>query len=336
MTTTTFTPAHRELLWWLVIVALATALSLIWAVTPAEGSRPRTEPNQAPAATAEPGPWGAAVRAFRGGDLSVAASQLENAAATTAQPLAADCQVWLALADHSQHRYAEAAKRWHALALSPEQTAWKWLAVAVAELEEHHPLAVDAALAQAWRSAPDQPLVQYFQGLQQLERAAPWWNQRVTTPTEVAADPALADFQLLAAMAHFDQALLMAPQLDRQEVLAVEPAALSGDLQPTVADLMAAWGATHYEADAHHLLGQLHLQTGQLELAEDHLDHARLGGCAVAMAYEDLGQAFSQARRHRDAARVYAKTLLVPSAQAADLARMLHELRQATWGEWLR
>lgn len=323
-------PAHRELFWWLVVLALAGFLTLCWTTASVEGAAPVWTTDTVDARSVAD--WRAAVAQFRAGDPGAARELLPHDAVVVDPALT----LWQALVTHATERGEEALARWETVSLPPESAVWQCLA-RVAILLEHDRLGeAELILAEAWRLAPEQPLVHYYQGLFELSSLAPWRRTLMHAPWAAATNRAEVSETALAAMAHLERAVALAPELDRQAWLLPVEVTAYPELRPTVADLLVALGVGNFVGDAHHLLGQMFLDQGQYEVAEEHLDAARRAGNQVVLAYEDLADAFVVEGRHRDAARVLGKTLLTPSGNLPNALKLWRQLRQAGLEEWLR
>jgi tetratricopeptide (TPR) repeat protein len=247
------------------------------------------------------------------------------------------CGIWDVLELQRRGRLESAIQGWGALRLPPSAGAWREIALAAAHLELANLPRAAAALTRAEQADPANAVVHYYLGVLRLEqaaRAAEWYDaiepqdvRLVTYPGSVGAPNSKGGYRLAAA-AEFEEALVLAAHLDRSKPLVADKGPSRG-AEPTVGDLLAALGASRFEANCHVILGDHYLHHGALEVAEQHMDEACTAGLHVAYGYRALAEEYETLGRHTDAARAFAKDMKCGGGFAVSLRRIAWNLREA-------
>jgi len=339
--------AHRHVLfesifWQWLAAALAVLILLLMAssVAGAEAGPPR--PRLVPPLEIA---WDQAAQAFRQRDW-VRAETLFGAIAhelPSAPPrdpgaaMSRTAAVWLALTAHAREQPELALDRWLTAGLPPQTVEWREVARAAALIEAGQLQAASAVLAVAEDQSPENPLVHYYRGLWRLEQAArqlDWPEGRsnaVRFVSTVAAEQtsARSELQELAATGALERAIEYAPRLDLNQPLLPAEWPLESRLLPNVGDLLQALGAEHFLPTAHLTLAQMFLERSNLDVAEEHLDAARLLGAQVVFGYSDLAAGYEDSGRPADAVRAEVKALAYGTSGPRDAVRLLANL---VWG----
>jgi tetratricopeptide (TPR) repeat protein len=192
--------------------------------------------------------------------------------------------------------------------------AWKHIALAALYLERGRNNEAGEELAIAQLHEPANALVHYYLGILHIQRAdeAIDWPDYVDTSVRlVSHNPTIAPntkgVYQLAATVDLESAIEAAPCVESEQSLIPDEWTTEPTLCPRLADLLQALGATHFEANAHHMLGYLYLERDAAEVAEEHLDRANDLGMRVPYVYDELGALYEAEERHADAARAYLK-----------------------------
>ena len=316
-----FAQRHMHLEWeilkWLAIISLASALAIAFASHIAVGDEPRLLPPEIET-------WSQPM-----GDHEPSALAREDDAAA---------QVWNALDDQQAGRLDRAIEAWPCLPLAADAEIWRHIALAQAYLGADDLEAAAEALEVAGEIEPSAPLVHYYLGilrLEQADKAQSWYDAqgpqkiRLVSYPPVQISPNSREMYRLAAMTELDQAIELAGnvQLDQLLVSPDWPTAMA--LRPAASDLLLALGADGFEFKAHNMLSYLHLDNGSAEQAESHMDAAAAGGMVVVYGYEDLGELYEQRGRHLDAFRAYAKAAGQGIGIVRPTGKMLENLQKA-------
>jgi tetratricopeptide (TPR) repeat protein len=279
-----------EIIKWIVILTLAGALAMFWAMQTAGAALP--EPARLPDD------------------------------AQTARPMAPDAVdpnalLWKAVEQHRAAQPEEALKAWQIAALPYETEVWKQIAMGVAQLQLGMLEEAAENLMLAEDLEPENPVVHYYLGLLRLDQARgakEWYDAIGPAKMRFAAyrphvvTPNTRGMYELVAMQEFETAIENADMLDRGMVLAMPDHRVAVTLAPvTVGDLMLALGCEKFEGQAHHMLGAMYLDRGATDAAEEHMDAAKAAGVALVLDYRELGAAYEAEGRYGDAARAYLK-----------------------------
>ncbi len=319
------THTEWELLKWAILVALASAIALgiLTSVAGAVGKRAADAPATLPAAIEQ---W---------------ASPMGTEAFDTEQPTVdVGWQVWQALElQHNQH-YDAAITAWLRVEMPCETQVWKQVALGQAYLATGEIEDASEALLRAYDLHAGNPVVHYFLGLLRLEQAyvanewldavGPRRAALVTFPPSFIVPNTKSMYQFAAAM-ELEEALRLAPDLWADEPLVANDGAARVALEPTVGDLLLAVGADKFEAKAHNMLSYLYLERDALEMAEEHMDAAALGGLPI-IGYVDLAERYVELGQHTDAARAYLKAMKDSPDKVGPARKAWENLRQA-WQE---
>jgi tetratricopeptide (TPR) repeat protein len=287
-----------ELMKWLVLLALAAALTLAFAsgiVGAAEIRPPASLPDGIESWAA---PMGDSLldKPSPGNDLSE--------------------QVWRAIDLQNRELYEEAIDAWAAVSMPESTEVWKQIALGQAYLATGDLESAVSTLTTAMTLEAENPVVHYYRGLLRLDQAAlaNEWNDAVDPDgvqliAQVAPDvvPNTRSMYKLAAIGDLEAAIEFAGNVCLDDLLVPAGAPTSMALEPSVRDLLLALRAEDFVAKSHNMLGSLHLERGSLELAEKHMDEAVAAGLAVVYGYSDLGKEYEAAGRHDAALRAYLK-----------------------------
>lgn len=315
-------PYHRgvgEAVWMAVMAVLAAALMLMMNVRLAGAAAP-VPPRFIPNFVAE---WQEGVNLFRDGNFSEAHGRMQDMRYRVAPgipnelPHDRGLAVWSALAAQADGKFEQAISDWARIELPAEIRVWKHVAIAAMHLERGPNDDAAEELATAQLLDPDNALVLYFLGvlhLQQADEAIDWPDNVVKSNFRLVAHtpkivPNTKGMYRLAATMDLEHALEAAGCVDRDVSLIPKEWTTEPSLRPAVADLLQAIGATHFEPNAHHMLGYLFLERGAPEVAEEHLDRANDLGISVPFIFSDLGELYKAEGRHGDAARAYLKSV---------------------------
>lgn len=345
--------AGWELIWWIALVAIAGGLALLMTSPLLAAAPVITEPRveqTAPAAPRMLGPlqeaWARAVDDFRCGEPEIARQELAVALDDIGQdgpvvPGNLALSVWRILLDHATGQGDRAIAGWHHVLLPPRMDVWRHVALASAYLETGQLEAAADAINAGWEIDAQHPLLHYYRGLLLLEEAAAqgieFYDAAEQGPTRLASYrpptvmPNSASMYRLVASMQIERAIEHAGAVVRHEPLVPVQPVYESRLTPTVDDLLAAIGADRFEGDAHHVLGDLFLERGNAELAEEHFDAATGAGVRVIFGYGELAAYYESHQRSLDAARAFAKELRSSPAHGSAGWRMLANLSRAMW-----
>jgi tetratricopeptide (TPR) repeat protein len=293
---------EHELMKWMMLLALAGALTLAFATGIAGASElrpPMSEPALLPSEVAE---WA----------LPMGVEEEKPPVADEDVSL----KVWRAIDAQHHDKFDEAIMLWSAVQLPCDAEVWKHVALGQAYLANGEVEEANAALAMARKLEPKNAVVHYFLGVLRLQQAwmADEWNDaerpRSTilvahTPDDVV--PNTRSMYQLAATMELEDAIKFAPRLHSYKSLVPDDWPTAAAMAPMVHDLLLATRADNFAAKAHNMLGDLYLQRGSLEQAEQHMDEAVAGGVSVVYGYTELAEAYENGGRHSDAMRAYMK-----------------------------
>jgi tetratricopeptide (TPR) repeat protein len=318
---------HMHLEWeivkWIAILALASALAIAVAGTLARGE----EPARLPPTIDE---WAVPMGIEQPGEPPVPVEDV---------PM----KLWMLLADQQAGRFDRVVENWRYLPLAHEGEVWRNVALAQALIAMGDLQAAADALDTAVAINPENAVVHYYLGilhLEQADRASKWYDPAMPPamrlasiiapaggPAQVA--PNTRDMYHLAAMLELEAAIELAPSVILDEPLAPPEWPTASALPPTVGDLLLALGADRFDAKAHNMLGYLYVEYGAAEMAEQHLDAAADSGVVVVFGYDDLGALYETEGRHLDAFRAFAKSAAQGNGIVRPLGKMLENLREA-------
>ncbi|MBP90616.1 MAG: hypothetical protein CMJ64_28555 [Planctomycetaceae bacterium] len=305
-----------ELLKWMLLLALAGALTLAFATGIAEANElrpPMDEPALLP------------------GNIAELASPMS--AEQTKPPVAEEdvsMKVWQAIDAQYHEDFDTAIVLWEAIQMPCETEVWKHVALGQAYLATDEVENATAALAMAEKLEPENPVVHYFVGVLRLQQAylADEWNDAEGPRTTVLVAypphdvvPNTQSMYRLKAMMELEDAIKFAPQLHLYKSLVPDAWPTEAAMAPTVHDVLLATRANNCAAKAHNMLGDLYLQRGSLEQAEQHMDAAVAGGLSVVYGYSELAEEYENAGRHSDAMRAYLKATQEEPSKIAPLRK---------------
>jgi len=287
---------------WVMLLALAAALTLAFATGIAGANElrpPKAEPGLLPNDIAElASPMGVEQEKPSVGDDDVS------------------MKVWRAIDAQHHDRFDEAIMLWEPIQMPCDTEVWKHVAMAQAYLANGEVEEASAALTLAEKLEPENAVVHYFFGVLRLQQArmADEWNDAEGPRTSVLVAhqprrvvPNTQSMYEFAARMELENAIKFAPRLHVYKSLVPDDWPTAAAMAPTVHDLLLATRANNFAAKAHNMLGDLYLQRGLLEQAEQHMDEAVAGGVSVVYGYTELAEAYEDAGRHSDAMRAYMK-----------------------------
>jgi tetratricopeptide (TPR) repeat protein len=313
-----------ELLKWMLLLALAGALTLAFATSIAganEARPPMDEPTLLPTEIAQ-----------LAAPMSVEEEQ---------QPVAeqdVSMQVWQAIDAQYHEDFDTAIMLWEATQMPCETEVWKHVALGQAYLATDEIEDASAALARAEKLEPENPVVHYLLGVLRLQQAylADEWNDAEGPRTMVlVAHPPLdvvpntQSMYRLKAMMELEDAIKFASQLHLYKALVPDDWPTEAAMPPTVHDVLLAARANNFAAKAHNMLGNLYLDRGSLEQAEQHMDEAVAGDLSVVYGYSELAEKYENAGRHSYAMRAYMKAAQEHPGKIAPLRKPLENLRDS-------
>lgn len=310
--------AHEEweLMKWVILVALASALTLAFTtgIAGAAELRPPTpEPPLLPENVANlASPMGVSDV----NDLTITED--------------VSSQVWQAIDAQYHNEFESAIAAWQNIQLPCDTEVWKHVALGQAYLATGEIDAAITSLDNAENLDSSNAVVRYALGVLRLQQAylAEEWNDReqrrsdlfvATSPREVV--PNTSSMYRLKAMMELEAAIELAPQIHLHESLVPEDWPTTAASPPTVLDVLLATRMERFPAKAHNMLGALYLKQGSLDQAEHHMDKAVDGGLSVAYGYSELAEAYENAGRHSDAMRTYLKASQQEPGKTAPLRK---------------
>jgi tetratricopeptide (TPR) repeat protein len=335
MITTRQMHVEIELIKWLVLFLVATALVLAIATT-AAAAEPMLEPERLPAdmaLLAKPMP----------AELPARPHFPEDRPPADLAPVEIAAKLWTVLENHRAGCTREALAGWDDIRLEAGAEAWREVARGAAFLAAGDLDRAEQMLREAQQIEPAQPVAAYFMGVLHLERAAaamrapdravPGQTQFVAYVPNAAQE--LRGTQQLLARQQLELAVANAHTLQLDERLVVGPGGMEEVVVvPRVGDLLVALGADKFVPQAHQLLFGLALDRGELDEAETQLDRAVGLGMTPLYGYEDLAQAYLAQGRETDAARMAQKDI---RANYPELWKAGEETRAALdrlWNAW--
>ncbi len=364
------------LLWWMVLVALVSALLVFGWTNSVGAARPLTSPGLVTHAVSPLRPdwtlipparsemnetWEAAVHAYRNGEMEEAARNMERLWNVEGEPriLDAGLDLWKVLVAHRAGDWETAESGWKTVALLPEMEVWRHLAATSLALRRHDYELAEAHWSMAAYEDADHPVVHYYLGLLYLNRAAHAheWNDAIgpvvfryaayspaannaPAVTAPAGSPLPAVVPNSASMyrraALEEFTLALDRELDRVYPLVGEEWTVEPELRPTVEDALLALGAERFVPNCHNVLGGMWTATGNAELAEEHFDRAYEMGAAVLYGYRDVADLYEEYGRHFDALRAYGKARDRGLTGADFEERVAESVSRAFLHGWLR
>lgn len=255
-------------------------------------------------------------------------------------------QLWAVLQQHEEGRLEEAIGTWMQMDLPQETSHWKHIAMAAAHLERGELSAAAKSLDAAYDLGRDRALVHYYTGLLRREQAnAAWnWNEELARkharfvayrPGSLVAPNTKGMYQLVASQ-ELEQAIKLAPEVDRSSWLVPVIWVHGETFPPTVGDLLVALGANQFEANAHNMLATHCLDNGALQRAEEHLDAAAGLGLSYIDGYHELGREYEELGLYFPAARAYARAVTEDPGDHTAAQRALENLRKGVLKAALR
>ncbi len=255
-------------------------------------------------------------------------------------------RLWNVLRLHQDNEYpAKALAAWAQVRLDGKAEAWRQLAVGLA----HFQMAEFERASEKWAVAgsidPENAVVHYYLGLLRLTQArmgAEPLDALGPDPIRLASGqpydllPRTKEAYEMEAIRELHLAIELAPKvaLDQPLIDAAwvvpDPYELAMPLMtPTVEDLLVALGADNFDGKAHNVLSYLHLDRGELNEAERHMDSAAGTGLTIVYGYSDLGERYEANGQYADAARAYLKALTQNRGVAGPVTKVLENLRRA-------
>ncbi|MBC8353166.1 MAG: hypothetical protein H8E66_14310 [Planctomycetes bacterium] len=313
-----------ELLKWMILLALAGALTLAFAAGTAGAKElrpPMSEPALLPGEIAE----------------LAAPMGVEEAKQPDAQD-DVSMRVWRAIDAQHHKDFDTAIELWDAVQMPCETEVWKHVALGQAYLAIGEVDEANVALVMAKELEPKNAVVHYFLGVLRLQQAylADEWNDAEgprtmnlvsQTPRDVV--PNTKSMYRLTALIELENAITFSPRLHVYKSLVPDDWPTEAAMAPIVHDLLLATHADNFVAKAHNMLGDLHLQRGSLEQAEHHMDNAVAGGLSVVYGYSELAEEYQNAGRHADAMRANLKASQEESGKIAPLRKAWENLRDS-------
>jgi tetratricopeptide (TPR) repeat protein len=325
----------------LALIAFALVLTLLSSgLGAAEFSPQAVKPEPLPAATVE---LQTAITAFRNRDWNAASKimrMLPQPLATEPSGSATPLRVWAILITQSAGNREAALTRWATLQLPPDTESWRHVAMAAAHLQQLQLDEAAASLNLAAQFDARNPLVRYYSGLYLLERAEAahdWADASANIGIRLVAfaprpaapplvTPNTTSMFRLAALEELEAAIAHQDELDHAQPLVAVTTPEALDVAPTVHDLLMACGGDRFVADAHSIVSYLHLEQGNADAAERHLDSATALGATVIYGYDDVARAYEEEHRYLSAARAAAKAVRHGPGRAGAAVRLLKNL----------
>lgn len=315
---------ETELLKWMILFALAGALTLAFAAGTAGAAELRPPMNEPELLAAEITELAAPMGTEEAKQLDVQDD--------------VSMRVWRALDAQHHKEFEVAIELWEDVQMPCETEVWKHVALGQAYMATGEIDEAGVALERAGQLVPENPVVHYFQGVLRLQQAylAEEWNDaeeaRTTvfvsqSPLDVA--PNTKSMYRYRAMMELKSAIKFAPRLHVYKSLVPDDWPTKAAMAPIVQDLLLATGADNFAAKAHNMLGDLYLQRGSLEQAEQHMDDAVAGGLSVVYGYSELAGEYENAGRHLDAMRANLKAAQEEPSKVAPLRKAWENLRDS-------
>lgn len=331
--------AEREMLKWIVLLTIASALALVF-VRQLAGAPTEVEPRTLPQELVE------SALPLLGADSSAAevTPLVGGPSPHDERLLNQSLHVWLAIAAHGNGDVDEALRAWQQLELTCDMDAWRHLAIGAGLLQQGKLEAAAEALGLAEQSDPQNPLVSYYRAIYFLQKsveAPARLTDTILASTSrhfLTMPPLDRQFSKSAyeslAMAQFERVLELADNVSRQDLLVPAPSTVFPVLSPTVNDLLTSLSAENFAGKSHHALGDLWLMREGFEQAERHFDQAAESGVRIISGYRQLGRRYEALHRHVDAVRVYLKDLKQANGVSRSAVKTIDNLRRALIELW--
>lgn len=342
--------SEMELIRWFALVILAAALALLVASQASGGNHPLRDSGVPGLLPTQIDHWARPLPQTEGSVpvTQDSALQMENSGST--YHFTTVERVWNALEAHRAGDPVAALEAWEAVHLPRSSQVWQQVAMSMAYLQCHMPDNAARSLAIARSIDSENPVVLYMLGILRLDQAeeALEWRDAVHPayirlaaqfPHEIA--PNTRSMYELAAIQAFERATERAHhlRLDLPLVSADWMTPENGDSfmpleAPCVGDLLEAIGAERFLGKSHWVLGEMYVERGALDHAEEHLDAARAEQIATGIPFRKLARAYEGAGRHSDAARAYMKAMSPEAGVVGPAEKALENFRKALWGSW--
>lgn len=302
-----------EIIWWMVILALAALVALAMTTTPLYGQT-IDKTGDRPAAMYE---LSMAVSSYRAHEFEHARWHLARAESLLPTGMERpSVEVWQILTAQARGDVPATIHGWKGAVLEPTCEVWRHVGMASTLLRADRLEQAEKALDQAAELDPNNPVAYYVSGLVNLEQSrraleyldavGPTWFKLAGYHRPPVLPNSRAMYQL-AAMHDLERAIEEADYVYPHVSLTPSYGTLPETMQPTVADLLVAMGAENFVAESHNMLGTMYLKADQEELAEQHMDAAAGMGVRVLYGYADLAESYARQDRPADAARAYGK-----------------------------
>ena len=252
-------------------------------------------------------------------------------------------RLWTVLDLHRQGQVEQAIEAWSDMPLPCESEVWRFLALGAAYLQCGQLDDAVAMLDAAEGLEPDNPVLHYYVGILRMQQAATtpqWYDATGETPARFVAwvprkiAPNSKSMVELAAMTAFQRAIDTSVYLEQNRLLigsdvdGYQESSMS-QMPPMVYDLLVAIGADNFEGKSHNMMSYLCLDRGWLDQAEQHMDRAAETGLAIPYGYGDLGERYELDGRPADAARSYLKQMAQGGPVVAPAQKFYDNLRKA-------
>lgn len=243
-------------------------------------------------------------------------------------PAEAAARLQMILEHHRAGRTLEAINEWKEVGLPTETAHWREIALGAAYLRSGDLDRADRHLAAAQQWMPGHPIAHYFVGLLRLVQA----DTAAQVPDRMNHRDLLVSYTpienraiyRLMAIRELELAIARAHEVRLEEPLVgADPQEYHDFAAPTAGDLLVALGADNFVGKSHNVLFGLHMDQGELMIAELHLDAAVQTGIAPLNGYRDLAERHLLVGQNRDAVRLARKDF---EANCPELAQAIHWL----------
>ena len=250
----------------------------------------------------------------------------------------------LVVEQHQRAKPHGALHTWQELSLPANVGVWRELGIAVTNMQLADLDAASLALVKAELFDPENPLVFYFRGILHLEQAfvaneyfdaiePDTFRFASYTPGGPTLRYSKSMYQLMAVQ-DMERAIELRHNIFQDETLLPSYLLSAENASPTVGDLLKVWKVENFAGQAHNILGNLCLERGLLEQAENHMDEAKASGASVIYGYRDLGARYEAEHRHGDAFRAYAKAVGEDPSVVAPTQGILRSIGHALGDLW--